>query len=186
MQKEHWYVITAGILAGTIIFGAQVLVNLGLSLYQIAILPLLFTIFLLPIIILKKECKIKKSMIKIFMLYGLIASFAAIAEFLPVVLGVPVAVIVLLLYTQPLWTIILSKFILDEDITKRKILAMLIVLAGTLILINPFNIDRIGSVLGVIIALFGGITLSLWIIMGRVAGKKEYHPSQHNLDILYL
>ena len=176
MEKEHWYIVTTGVLSGTIVFGGQLLVNLGLSFFQIAIFPLLFTLLLLPIVILKKECRIKRGMLKTLMAYGFISTFAAYAEFMPIVLGVPVAIIVLLLYTQPLWTIILSKWFLGEIITKRKIIAMVTVLIGALILINPFNISKVGNILGVIIALLGGISLSGWVIMGRVSGKKKFHP----------
>ena len=176
MKKEYLYVVIAGILSGLIIFGGKALADAGLSLYQISILPLLFTALLLPFILFKKECRIKAKMLKVFVPYGIIGTLTALAEFSPVILGVPVAIVVLLFYAQPLWTVLLSRIFLKEKITRNKIIAMILVIAGVIVLVNPFNITHAGNVIGVIIAILGGVCLSGWVIFGRVSGIKEYHP----------
>jgi len=41
MEQGYWFVVISGILSGTIAFGGKFFVNMGLSLYQIAVLPTL-------------------------------------------------------------------------------------------------------------------------------------------------
>jgi drug/metabolite transporter (DMT)-like permease len=91
-------------------------------------------------------------------------------------LGTPVAIVVLLLYTQPLWTTILSKLFLNEKITKYKIFAVFLVLMGVIVLLNPLSLSTTGTTFGVLLALVGGLLLSIWVILGKVAGTKHYHP----------
>jgi len=177
MEKEYWLVVISGIFSGFVVFGAGILAELGFSFYQISVLPSLFTIVLLfPFVVFRKECKIRNEMVKLYVFYGLISAFLAFSQWLPIFLGTPISIIVLLLYTQPLWTVILSKFLMKEKLTKLKILSMIIVLLGVVFIVNPLNIQKIGSFTGVILSLLGGFLLSLWVILGRVAGKKEYNP----------
>jgi hypothetical protein len=58
MEKEYGFVIISGMLFGTLVFGGQIFVNLGLSLYEILIFPLIFGFLLLPLIIFKKEVQL--------------------------------------------------------------------------------------------------------------------------------
>jgi len=176
MEKEYGFVIISGMLFGTLVFGGQIFVNLGLSLYEILIFPLIFGFLLLPLIIFKKECNLKKSMFSLFLFIGLFGAITRLSQFSAVVLGVPVAIVVLLLYTQPLWTVIFSRLILQEKITKNKVLAMMLVLTGVVTLVNPFNLMNIGSPSGIIIALIGGISLSAWVVYSRKSAIKKYPP----------
>lgn len=175
MQKEYIYVIITGILSGVIVFGGQVFSDMGLSLFQIVLFPSLFSLILLPFV-LKKERRPTKSMIKILAVFGFFGALGNLSQFGAIILGVPVAVTVLLLYTQPLWTVIFSKIFLHEEITNRKIISMIVVLLGLLIVVNPFSISSVGNITGLVVALFGGLMLSSWVIFGRISGKKNIHP----------
>jgi drug/metabolite transporter (DMT)-like permease len=176
MKNEYLFIILAGIFSGFVGFGGQILVNLRLSFYQIAIFSLSFVFILLPFILFKKECKIQKEAIKLFAVYGLIGAALSFSEFIPLMLGVPVAVTILLLYTQPVWTVIFGKLFLKEEITKYKIFATILVIAGVVVLINPFTVTSIGQPLGITLALIGGVLLACWVIFGRIAGTSGYHP----------
>ena len=175
MEKEYGFVIISGILFGTLVFGGQIFVNLGLSLYELSIFSLIFSFVILPLIIFKKECRFKKSMIGLFLIMGLFGGITRLSQFGAIVLGAPVAIVVLLLYTQPLWTVIFSKLFLQEKITKNKVLTIILVLAGVIVLVNPFSITNIGNLSGMIVALIGGISLSGWIVYGRKSGLKKYN-----------
>lgn len=176
MEKEYWFAIIAGILLGTLVFGGQIFVSLGLSLYEISIFSLVFGFLLLPIIVFKKDCRFRKSMIGFFLIFGFFGAITRLAQFGAVVLGIPVAIAVLLLYTQPLWTSVFSKIFLQESITKRKIVAMILVLTGTILLLNPFSVTKVGNFSGIIVALIGGISLAGYVIYSRKSGVKKYHP----------
>jgi drug/metabolite transporter (DMT)-like permease len=176
MNTEYWFVVLAGIFSGFIIFGGKIFADMGLSLFQIAMFTSLIVLFLIPITFLKKEWRIKRSMIKTLAIFGLIDAITTLSEFGPVVIGTPVAITVLLLYTQPFWTVIFSKFIFKEKITKNKILVLILALVGTVILINPFEAKGLLNITGIIVSLIGGIGLSGWVIYGKIAGEKGIHP----------
>lgn len=176
IEKGYWWVITAGLISGTVVFGGQIFANLGLSLYQLSTLPfILGLIVILPLAIRTNQLKIKNGMFLFLILFGLVDALLVICQFGAVYLGASVVITVLLLYTQPIWTVLFSRIFLKEKLTKRKLLACLIVLVGALILINPFQ-GNIGSIKGIIVAIIGGILLSGWVVMGSIASKRKNDP----------
>lgn len=176
MEKEYWFVILAAILYGTITAGGQFFVNLGLSLFEISLYPIFFmTLIFLPVFLFKRQYLIKKEMLLFFIIYGLIGALAELAQFGGIVLGVPVATVALLLYSQPIWTVIFGKLMLNEQITIRKIIAVGFSILGVILLLKSWNIESVGSIEGIISALLGGIFLSLWIIWGRKSGISKQH-----------
>lgn len=176
MEKEYWFVIISAILYGTITAGGQFFVNLGLSLFEISLYPLFFmSLFFLPFVLIKRQYLIKKERILFFVIYGLVGALAQLFQFGGIVLGVPVAVVALLLYTQPIWTTFLGKLMLNEKITSRKILAVGFALIGIGILLESWSIESADSIAGIISALLGGFFISLWIILGRKCGIIKQH-----------
>jgi len=177
IKKEYWFVVIAGILFGTIVFGGKVFADLGLSLYQISVFPSIIAIAIYSIfLIFKKESRFRKGLLGILLLYGIVLTFITVAQFASVILGIPVAIVVLLLYTQPLWTLFFSIVFLKERATKRTILSCLIVILGMIILVSPFQGELIKNWLGIVIALIGGISLSGWVVIGSFLSKKGNNP----------
>jgi drug/metabolite transporter (DMT)-like permease len=176
MKRGHYYVILAGIFAGTIIFGSALFVNAGFSAYQITIFRFLFSLLLFPYLIYINDYKIDKKLLKILLLFALVDSVGVPLEFMPVILGVPVAITVLLLYSQPIWTVIFSKYIFKEKITKEKIISIFLVMAGIITLVNPFSVNQKINILGVGIALLAGLCLSGWTVIAKLCGEAGSHP----------
>ncbi|OGI14742.1 hypothetical protein A3K63_02595 [Candidatus Micrarchaeota archaeon RBG_16_49_10] len=177
MEKEYWLVILCGFLSGLLVFGGKVFSEMGLSLYQISVFPsLMSTLLLFPYFLAKKGYKMERKTAGLFVLMGLVIAFVVLAQYGSVIVGTPVAVTVLLLYTQPVWTIIFSKVFLKERISKMKLVATAIVLAGMAIIVNPLQIQGLGGFTGIFLALGGGFFLAGWTVIGRVFGKKNYDP----------
>lgn len=177
ISKYYWYLILSGTISGTLVLGGKLLSDAGLSLYQVATLPTIIVfLFFLPFVISKKSNRYQKGSWKIIYVYGIIAAFLSLAQFGSVILGAPIAVAVLLLYTEPLWTIFFSIFLLKEQINKYRIIAAVIVILGIIILVNPFALEKITSWPGVAVALIGGILLSGWVVTGSIASKKHIQP----------
>lgn len=177
VTKEYWFVAIAGVLFGLVVFGGKVLANLGLSLYEMSLLPSLVAVGVLFLfVIFNKECRFKKGTFGMLLFYGLVLSFITVAQFGAVILGVSVAITVLLLYTQPLWTMIFSVFFLKEKIVTKDIISCAIVLLGLFVLVNPFQEWVVNNWIGIIFALIGGISLSGWVVIGRVLSKRGNHP----------
>ncbi|MFA6064867.1 MAG: DMT family transporter [archaeon] len=174
--KGYFLVAFSGILFGCIIFGGKVFSNLGLSLIEISTLPYVFTLlFLFPFIIQKKYWANKKNWL-ILIIYGVIGGCATVSQFAGIVFGASVAVVVLLLYSQPLWTTIISFLFLKEKINKYQIVACCLVILGVIFLVNPSELFASKSFLGVVSALVGGIFLSLWVVGGSVTSKRKINP----------
>lgn len=176
ISKEYFFVMMTGIISGTIVFAGKFFIDQGFSLFEVSVIPLVFTAaILLPSVIFKKEHRFKKENLLILFLFGVVSFFTTLFQFAPSLFDVPVAITVLLLYTQPLWTILLSWLVAKEKIKKSESIACVLVLLGMFILVNPFNI-KIGNWLGILIALMGGVALSGWIVVGSLASKKGNNP----------
>ncbi|MCL5407237.1 MAG: DMT family transporter [Patescibacteria group bacterium] len=177
MKKEYLFVILAGILSGLIVFGGQIFANKGLSALEISIIPFaLGALTLLPLILLKKDYLLKKNIFWLMVLYGAVGAGTIIGQYTSLFFGIPVAIVVLLLYSQPLWTTLICRFGLKEKVVIREIIACIIVLIGILILINPFKAIGHYNLIGLVLALIGGLSLSGWIIVGSILSKKGSHP----------
>ena len=171
--KGYSFVALSGIFFGIIIFGGQIFTNIGLSLFELSTLPYIFSlVFLFPFIIQKKFWVDKKNF-SVLIILGLVEVFCTIFQFAGLVLGASVAVVVLLLYAQPLWTTLISYFFLKEKINKWHISSCILVLFGVLFLVNPLDLFNSKSFFGIIAALLGGIFLSLWVVLGSISSKRK-------------
>ena len=176
MGKYYSLVALSGVLSGTIVFGGRIFANLGLSLFELATLPFIFILlFLLPFVVVKKEYHLKRSYLPLLILYGLVSAILVLSQFGSMILGVPISIVVLLLYTQPLWTILLSRIFTKEKLTHTNLVACLIVLVGIFFLVQPQGAEKI-SILGLLAGLLGGIMLSSWVVIGSIASKRGVHP----------
>ena len=175
--KGYFFVSLCGALSGFIIFGGQIFSNLGLSLFEISIVPYAFTILWVLPFVLKKGFAFPKQGRLLLLFYGIIAALTVLTQFGGVVFGASVAVVVLLLYSQPLWTTLISKFFLKEKVSIYQWIACFLVLAGVFLLVNPANLFTSSSWLGVLSALTAGIFLSLWVVVGRQVSKTGLPPT---------
>jgi drug/metabolite transporter (DMT)-like permease len=173
--KHIFFIIAASTLYGLITVGGQYFHNVGFSLYEISCLIFFLAISLIPFLIFKKEYRVPREQITFFIIFGFIGAGLQIGQFAGIVLGVPVAIVALLLYSQPIWTSVFGRLFLNETITTRKILALLFALTGILVLVNPFGIQNKFSAAGLLAALGAGVFFSLWVIWGRKSGLKNQH-----------
>lgn len=180
MKKEYLFLITAGILAGFIVFIGPVFAKLGLSAYEISLLPLILLVVMCLPFMFNKKYHPKNIFSGIWILYGFVTAMTVFAQYGAVLLGLQVSITLLLMYTQPLWTFIITKFILREKISRKSIISCIIVLIGAFILLNPLNAGSIKSWSGVIVALTAGIFLSGWVTIGSYLSKTKNHPITSN------
>jgi len=117
----------------------------------------------------------KRKEIPFYVLYGLIGGLLELFLFTGIALGVPVAITVLLLYTQPVWTIFMSRVLLGERLTRVKLLSVALGIAGMVILFESWQTASAGSVYGIAAALAAGLLLSLWVILGKKSAMLDLH-----------
>jgi drug/metabolite transporter (DMT)-like permease len=177
MRREYWYIIIAGILYGVIAPGGQFLLDRGLSLYEVSFYrSVLVFVFLLPVVLVMPDrYMLKRDKIPFYALYGLIGGLLELSLFTGIALGVPVALTVLLLYTQPVWTIFIGRLVLGERLTRVKLASVLLGLAGMSILLQSWETGQAGSLAGIAAALAAGVMLSLWVILGKRSAILDQH-----------
>ena len=80
------------------------------------------------------------------------------------------SVAAMLMYTSPIWTVIISRFLFNEKITLVKALALIGVLGGCALL--SFGGELRLSVKGLLVGLATGVFLALYGVCGKAADKK--------------
>ena len=166
----------AALLFGGITAGGDFLLQAGLSVYEISIYTFLFLfIMLLPLLLLQRELFVKKKQFLFYLGFGLIGASLQLTSLMALFMGVPIAIVAILINSQPIWTAIIGKYFLGEVIDKKQLLAIFIALVGLFILLEPWTAERIGQITGILLSLVAGLLLSLWIILGRRGGLKMEH-----------
>ena len=109
--------------------------------------------------------KIKSKDYGLFILNGLVGFSAMAAAFTLSVLYTSIANTYFLLYTAPVWVVILSYIFLKEKIHPSTLIAIAVSLTGLFLLFNPSDIygNLLGNVFGVIVGIAFG---SYFVITG--------------------
>ncbi|NKB89127.1 MAG: EamA family transporter [Acidobacteria bacterium] len=170
-------VLVGSALYGGITVGGRYFDQLGFSLLEISIMGGLFgTLTLLPALWRRPEWRIQWSEKWLFVAYGLMGTTLQLTQFAAVVLGVPIAIVALLLYTQPVWTVLLGRLWLAEPITRRKLAALALAAIGIVLLVGPTDGQGEHSTIGMAAAAVAGVMLSLWVILARLSALRGNHP----------
>ena len=177
MRREYLFIVIAAIFYGSAVAGGEVFLRKGLSLFEITLYPiLLMTLVLLPVVVIRPGLMIRVSTIPFYIVYGLIGALAEFCQFAGLAFNMPVAVVALVLYSQPLWTVFLSSLLLREPITKRKLIAVALCFNGVVVLMIGFWTGGAPHPLkGFFASLLASVFLSLWIIWGRKSGLNKQH-----------
>lgn len=177
MKREHLLIVVAAIFYGTVVVGGEFFLRKGFSVFEVALYPMLFmTLAVLPVALIKPQYRIPKERIPFFVVYGLIGAFAEFGQFVGLIFDIPVAVVALVLYTQPAWTILLGSTLLGERITARKVASAGLAFAGvTVLLFGAWGVGTANPVFGFAAALCGSVFVSLWVVWGRKSGINEQH-----------
>ena len=170
-------IASSGILYGLVTVGGSLLSKIGFSVFDISFFFLFFSVpFLAPFAI-KKDPKIfskMKTNWKYLFTYSMVNLFILFTQFGSLSLGLPPPTAALLLYTQPIWTIIFGRAFFKETITALRVGIIALALVGVFLVTNPLSLfsqtvhsSNSNTSVAEILALVGGVFLSLWIILGK-------------------
>lgn len=163
----------AATLYGSVTVGGKLLYGMGFSLYEISLYPLVLTCAILaPWERSLGRVAVPRGSLSLFVVYGLIGALLQLSQFGGIVLGVPVATVALLLYTEPVWAIVLGRVLLLEPVTNRKLIAMAATLCGMVVLVQGERVAGV-SLPGLVSAALGGVFLALWVVWGRKSGLRS-------------
>jgi len=119
----------------------------------------------------KKEIpKIKRSDIPLLLLYTLFSVIAYNYLYFSAISLIPIAIAAILLYLSPIFVVLLSSMFLGEKLTSQKLIATIIVLFGTILVINPQNLQNI-NFLGILFGIGSGLTFALYSLFGKKLTK---------------
>ena len=173
--SNHLSIALGASFYGLITVGGKYFADLGFSLYEIAFLIMALALFLLPALCWRPQWRLRLSDWRFFSVFGLIGALLQLGQFAGLVLGLPVAVVAFLLYSQPIFTILLGRLILRETITAPKLIAAGMALAGVAVLFRPWQSLDSESWIGLLAALSSGLWLALWVVWGRRSGLRKRH-----------
>ncbi|MGI6523716.1 MAG: DMT family transporter [Bdellovibrionota bacterium] len=174
-DKNYIILILSAICYGLITFGGGVMRQNGFSLFEV----LASAIVIVPLLTFSVARKGFKNFFKcnifICILFCLSSTLSFIGELAPLFCGLSVSLTAFLLYTQPLWTIMLGVLFFHERLKKIDVLIVTIMILGLVLLIQPWK-DFSYSIIGIFLGLLGGISLSGWVILSAYFSKRDVHP----------
>ncbi len=174
--KHHILLMLAGCCFGTISTFSAVLRDHGVSSFQQSFLRCFIALLYILIIFYYKKTDflINIRELRYYALLGLVMGALGFFENSAVAVGTPVAVVVLLLYTQPIWTTIFGKVFFAERINTLKKIAVPLAFLGIVLISKVWNVSTLNYV-GVSLSLICGVLLSVEFIMIReLSIQKRY------------
>lgn len=168
-------IIIAGLFWGSMGIFVRHLNGLGFTSVQVACLRLVTAGILFAVILLIKDpkgFKIKVKDIPLFLALGIVSILFFTCCYFTAIRLMTMSTAAILLYTSPIWVMILAVIFLKEKLTARKVIALILAFAGC-VLVSGFG----GKVTlpGILVGLGSGLGYGLYSIFGSFALRK-YSP----------
>lgn len=168
-------IIFAGLFWGSMGIFVRHLNGLGFTSVQVACLRLVTAGILFAVILLIKDpkgFKIKVKDIPLFLALGLVSILFFTCCYFTAIRLMTMSTAAILLYTSPIWVMILAVIFLKEKLTARKVIALILAFTGC-VLVSGFG----GKVTlpGILVGLGSGLGYGLYSIFGSFALRK-YSP----------
>ena len=182
LTKSHFFVMLAAFSFSFILIFSTLLKNSGLSILEQVVLRLsLASIMLFFILLYKKQLRLpRKKDFPFFASIGVVFSLFLFSALSSLIFGVPIVVVVSLIYTQPIFTALISFLTKTERIAPLKIGIILISMVGV-VLVTGLSLSEILNLkinLGIISALSSGFFYGLYLWLKRRVKRREYMPLQ--------
>lgn len=168
-------IVIAGLFWGSMGLFVRHLNSLGFTSIQVACLRLVTAGILFALILLIKDpkgFKISPKDIPLFLALGLVSILFFTCCYFTAIRLMTMSTAAILLYTSPIWVMILAVFFLKEKINTKKIIALVLAFAGS-VLVSGFG-GKVTPV-GILVGLGSGLGYGLYSIFGSFALKK-YSP----------
>lgn len=174
--KNSAYILLAGSLWGIISIFVNLLKETGFNSIQCVAIRCFFTaLFLVCYIIIKDKSllKIQPKDIVYFIGTGILSIvFFNFCYFQSIEEIGGAAVPALLLYTAPLFVMIMSFFVFHEKLTRKKIISLLMTIVGLCLVTGAFTGEERISFTSVLYGLGSGIGYALYTVFGKFVVKK--------------
>lgn len=176
-RKGLFFVILGGILWGTAGVFVRYLEKAGFSSIQMAFSRLTITAILFVVAVFfynKKLFKIKLKDLWVFICSGLLSVLFFTLCYYETMDKAPVSVAVILLYTAPIFVMIMSCLFFKEKLNAKKVIACVIAFLGCLFISGVIGVNSVPG-RAIVTGLLSGFGYALYSIFGRVAINKGYN-----------
>lgn len=166
------YIILAGCLWGTMGLFVRRLNAMGLGSMEIVVMRcIVAAIILFPVTLLKnrKLLKIKKKNIPPLVASGLASILFFNYCYFSTISLMNLSAAAILLYTSPIFVMLLSLFFFKEKLTVRKVLALLLAFSGCCLVSGIATSDTTITMQGLLLGLGSGLGYALYSIFSRVS-----------------
>lgn len=178
-KKGYFMVFIAGLLWGTIGIFSTLLGKMGLNASETSFYRLLSASVLLAIVLLIKGkgfslFKISKRGLISCILIGIVSQALYNICYMTCVQTSGMSTAAVLLYTSPVFVLIISRIAFKEKITGLKILAILINVIGCVLTVTGGNFTTMSvATIGIIMGLLAGFTYGLLPVLSRIGADNE-------------
>ena len=172
MRRGYLFVFLAASMWGTLGIFAKYLDGFGLTPFTMIFYRVLFAVvLLLPYLKLGGiGLHLERSRLKFYALYGFFSIFVFYTLYFYTVTISSVSFAVLLLYTAPIYSIVLGRLLFGEPLRREKLIALVMVMSGVL-LVNWGDMSY--STRAIVFGLLTGFTYALYGILAKFAVRKE-------------
>ncbi|WP_148233414.1 carboxylate/amino acid/amine transporter [Pyrococcus sp. NA2] len=183
-MRGYLLVFLAASMWGTLGIFAKFLYQFNLSTYTIIFYRVIFALIFLFVYLKIKGIPIlvPRERLKFYVVYAFFSIFLFYSLYFYTVKISSVSFAVLMLYTAPAYSIILGKLFFNEKITKKKVIAVILVVSGVLSL-NYGGISF--TTKAIVVGLASGITYALYGVFAKMAVKRE-EPERVLFNVLLL
>ncbi len=178
-NKAYFQVFFAAVLWGTIGLFGTILGNMGMKSTEISFYRLLSASVLLAIVLLVKGkglslFRISRKGLVSCMLIGFICQAIYNIFYMNAVTMTGMSTAAVLLYTSPIFVMIISRIFFKETITSRKILAIFLNIIGCVLTVTGGDFSGLSVALaGVIFGVLAGFTYGLLPVFSRLGADDE-------------
>lgn len=175
------------VLLSALLFGSMgVLVRLvakeGVGPFSQVLIRVLIATAILSVIIIPKTkdffCLKNKKDLLLYFVAGALGYGLMLILFTLAILETTIANTFFLLFTEPIFVVILASIFLGEKITKRLAVSVALCLLGVFLIFNPTGLAK--NLVGNVYALAAGFFYAVYILIGRHMGK-TYAPTKSTL-----
>lgn len=171
----YFYLALSGILYGGVVFGGKILLNMGATVFDVIIYPNLIVMAAVAFAARHDLIRAFQVPLTVSILFMMAMALIMAGQYAPLKMGVSVSLVVLLLYLQPLWTILIERCFFGKRQPFENWVLTAAMLIGMIILVHPSGGVQV-SVPGILLSIGGGLGLSLWVIITQSFTQRRISP----------
>lgn len=166
-------IVLATILFGLVHPGSKVILGTGIDLISFCLLYILIRLVAQTPLVLKKKHYIinSKKLFLVLLALGIAGALLQYLEFFGISEGLPVPVVTFLVFSNPIWTTIISVVTKEAKINVKLIARVTLGLVGIYLITNGTNNLYASSFIQLLPPIAAGVCISFWVVLSSKARK---------------